>query len=105
MPLFLVILSYCTLIKHKIYLIKNVVVSDTIDCIFINGTLLFTRCTIVYFCKYFPRSRALSVMRVNYCVYAQALRQSRDIVASACAFLAYMGAHQVENIYKDGLGM
>ncbi len=29
--------------------------------------------------------------------------RSRGVVASACAFLVYMGAHQVENIYKDEL--
>ncbi len=57
---------------------------------------------IVYLCKYFPRSRAFSRMRADYRVYAYKSRQS-GAVASACAFLAYTGAHQVENIYKDGL--
>ena len=57
--------------------------------------------TIVYFCNYFPRSRDFSLMSADYRVYAHISRQSRGVVASACAFLAYMGAHQVENIYKD----
>ncbi len=60
---------------------------------------------IVYLCKYFPRSRAFSLIRVDYRVYAQASRHSRGHVASACAFLAYTGAHQVENNYKDELYM
>ncbi len=42
-------------------------------------------------------------MRADYRVYAHISCQSRAIVASACTLLAYMGAHQVENIYKDGL--
>ena len=55
----------------------------------------------VNFCKYFPNSRAFSLMRAHYRVYAQASHHSRSVVASACAFLADMDAHQVENIYKD----
>ncbi len=39
----------------------------------------------------------------DYRAYAQASRQSRAVVASTCAFLAYTDAHQVENIYKDEL--
>ena len=58
---------------------------------------------IVYLCKYFPRLRAFLILRAEYRVYAQASRHSRGVVANACAFLAYTGAHQVENIYKDGL--
>ncbi len=56
---------------------------------------------IVYLCKYFPRSRAFSLMCANYRVYANISRRSRAVVA--CALLAYTGAHQVENIYKDEL--
>ncbi len=59
--------------------------------------------TIVYLCKYFPRSRAFSLIRVDYRVYARASRHSRGLVASACAFFACTGAHQVENDYKDEL--
>ncbi len=55
---------------------------------------------IVYFHTYLPRSRAFSLMGTNYRVYTQASRQSCGVVASACAFLAYTGAHQVENIYN-----
>ncbi len=51
---------------------------------------------IVYLCKYFPHLRAFSLMRVDYRVYARASRHSR-------LFLAYTGAHQVENNYKDEL--
>ena len=59
---------------------------------------------IIYLCKYFPCSRAFSlIMYTDYRVYAQPLRQSRAVVASGCAFLACMGAYQVENIYKDEL--
>ncbi len=58
---------------------------------------------IVYLCKYFPRLRAFSLMHANYRIYARASRHSRGVVASACAFLAYTGAHQVENNYKDEL--
>ncbi len=42
-------------------------------------------------------------MCADYRVYAHISRQSRAVVASACALLAYTGAHQVENIYKDEL--
>ncbi len=42
-------------------------------------------------------------MCADYRVYAQALRQSPAVVASDCAFLAYTGAYQLENIYKDEL--
>ncbi len=42
-------------------------------------------------------------MCADYRVYAQASRQSRAVVASGCAFFAYTGAYQAENIYKDGL--
>ncbi len=56
---------------------------------------------IVYLCKYFPRSRAFSLMCADYRVYAHISRRSRAVVASTCALLAYTGAHQVENIYKD----
>ncbi len=58
---------------------------------------------IVYLCKYSPRSQAFSLMRADYRVYAWASHHSHGVVASACAFLAYTGAHQVENIYKDEL--
>ncbi len=58
---------------------------------------------IVYFCEYFPYSQAFSLMSADYHAYAHISRQSRGVVASTCAFLAYMSAHQVENIYKDGL--
>ncbi len=58
---------------------------------------------IVYFCKYLPHSQAFSLIRADYRVYVQVSHHSRGVVASACAFLAYMGAHQVENIYKDEL--
>ncbi len=59
--------------------------------------------TIVYLCKYFPRSRAFSPMHADYHVYAWASYHRPGVVASACTFLAFMGAraHQVENIYKD----
>ncbi len=60
-------------------------------------------CIIVNLCKYFPRSQAFSLMCADYRVYAQASRQSRGVVASDCAILAYTGAYQVENIYKDEL--
>ena len=63
------------------------------------------RRAIVYLCKYFPHSRAFSLMRADYCVYIWAgiapQTHSRSVVSSACAFLAYTGAHQVENIYKE----
>ncbi len=42
-------------------------------------------------------------MSADYRVYAHISHQSRSVVASAYGFLAYTGAHQVENIYKDGL--
>ncbi len=58
---------------------------------------------IVYLCKYFPSSRAFSLMCVDYLVYARASHHSRGVVASVRAFLAYTAAHQVENIYKDEL--
>ncbi len=47
----------------------------------------------------FTNARRLSRMRARiYCA-----QKSCGIAASACAFLAYTCAHQVENIYKDGL--
>ncbi len=58
---------------------------------------------IVYFCKYFHRSQAFSPMSTDYRVYAHIYSASRGVVASACALLAYTGANQVDNIYKDGL--
>ena len=56
---------------------------------------------IVYLCKYFPRSRAFSLMWADYRVYKHISRRSRAVVA--CVLLAYTGAHQVENIYTDEL--
>ena len=55
---------------------------------------------IVYFCKYFLRLLAFSLMSADCRVYGHTSRQIHDVVANACAFLAYTGAHQVENIYK-----
>ncbi len=44
-------------------------------------------------------------MRANYRVYAQARTTVAALLLAlvACVFLAYRGAHEVENIYKDGL--
>ncbi len=42
-------------------------------------------------------------MCADYRVYTHISRRSHAVVASACALLAYTGAHQVENIYKDEL--
>ena len=53
------------------------------------------------FKKHFPSLQTFSLMTSDYHVYAQASRKSSIGVASACAFLQYMGADQVENIYKD----
>ena len=39
-------------------------------------------------------------MHADYRVYAQASHRSHGVVASACAFLAYTGAHQVEIFTK-----
>ena len=60
---------------------------------------------IVYLCKYFPRLRAFWLMRADYRVNVQVSHHSRGVVAGAGAFLAYMCAHQAENIYKDELYM
>ena len=54
---------------------------------------------IVYFRKYFPfagfftNEHRLSHISCQRC----------DVVANACVLIAYMGAHQVEYKYKDGL--
>ena len=45
---------------------------------------------IVYFCKYFPRLQAFSVIRTDYRIYRQSSRHSHIVVASACAFLAFL---------------
>ena len=59
---------------------------------------------IVFFCKYLPRSQAFSLMSADYSVYAYyRAKERRSVVASTCVFLAYTGAHQVENKYEDEL--
>ncbi len=60
---------------------------------------------VVYFYKYFPHSQTFSLMSTAFRIYAHILCQIKiaAFFASTCAFLAYTGSHQVENIYRDGL--
>ena len=74
--------------------------SLVVDCVLdyelpYNTRFTMIPCTIVYLCKYFPCSRAFSLMRANHRVYAPASHHTRGVVDSACAFLAYKGTHQV----------
>ncbi len=67
-----------------------------------HGYSMTNKCTIVYFCKYFsPFEGFFNNERWLSRIRAYITSKSRRCV-SACAFLAYKGAHQVENIYKDG---
>ena len=66
-----------------------------------SGGKYLQRWTIVYLCISPLGGFFTSLMCADYYrVYAQASRQSRAVVASDCAFLAYTGAYQVEIFTK-----
>ena len=59
----------------------------------------------VNFCKHFPPFCTFSLISTDYHVYnvRTGIAPSCGSVPTTCAFLAYMDAHQKENVYKNEL--